>query len=198
MRHEEILYVALGAAAVGLLFARTRKIVGAGSMQDTPVSLENVRKGIARGWYSAQLCTVDGRPAVKLSGTANGKPYSDYYPVTQSTWDALRKDGVQQIGRVCGIGAVFPIRRFNPNTAYTITIYGKRDIGERPFILEQKHFVRGIDSKESLMRAVAEIGRRWWYDYFEVHTELPNNNWSSAYYRKDGTRISFEELMESR
>lgn len=68
-----------------------------GAMSDTPVSLDNVRKGIARGWYKAQLCTVDGKPAVKLSGTANGKPYSDYYPVTQAAWTALKSDGVPML-----------------------------------------------------------------------------------------------------
>ena len=92
----------------GLLWAKAhgKPASGVGTMQDSPVSLENIRKGVARGWYKAQLCTIDGKPAVKLSGTANGKPYSDYYPVTQATWNTLKNDGVKSIGRVCGVGAV--------------------------------------------------------------------------------------------
>lgn len=83
------------------LIAPSRDRVG--MMTDAPVSLENIRKGIARGWYKAQLCTIDGHPAVKLSGTANGKPYSDYYPVSQATWNSLKQDSVQEIG-VSGVG----------------------------------------------------------------------------------------------
>lgn len=180
MRHEEILYVALGAAAVGLLFARTRKIVGAGTMQDTPVSLENVRKGIARGWYSAQLCTVDGRPAVKLSGTANGKPYSDYYPVSQATWDALKADGVQQIGRVCGVGRLsnFP---WTPD-AYT-DIYIFRN--GRQVDATSKWFVR---NKQQALDYAKKLARGRAYDQVFVGL-VHGEEYVEAGYTPNGNRI---------
>lgn len=63
-------------------------------MEDTPISIENVRKGVANGWYTCTLVVVDGTPAVHLSGcTANGKPYSDVYPITKEDWDALKNEG---------------------------------------------------------------------------------------------------------
>lgn len=97
----------------GLLWAKAhgKPASGVGTMQDSPVSLENIRKGVARGWYNAALCTINGKPAVKLSGTANGKPYSDYYPVTQATWNALKNDGVKSIGacyRENNVGVMYP------------------------------------------------------------------------------------------
>ena len=93
MREFEVVVTAVLFA--GLLLWRRSASVGA--MSDAPVSLENIRKGVARGWYKAQLCTIEGKPAVKLSGIANGKLYSDYYPVTQATWSALKSDGVPML-----------------------------------------------------------------------------------------------------
>lgn len=89
MRGFEVVVTAVLLA--GLLLWRRSASVGA--MSDKTVSLENIRKGVTRGWYKVQLCHIDGKPAVKLSGIANGKPYSDYYPVSQATWDALKADG---------------------------------------------------------------------------------------------------------
>ncbi len=109
------------------LIAPSRDRVG--MMTDAPVSLENIRKGIARGWYKAQLCTIDGKPAVKLTGTANGKPYSDYYPISEEDYKTLQNEGVQPIGR-CGVGTTdgaYSLRdwsrdgRFNPRVGQYIT-----------------------------------------------------------------------------
>lgn len=101
MRHEEILYVALGAAAVGLLFARGRKAVGTGrcgvgNLADTPVSLNNLLKGNERGWYRVEFVwkQPDGKYSVRLSGKdARGRNYADYYPISKATYDALAKKG---------------------------------------------------------------------------------------------------------
>lgn len=96
-RYTKYLPIALIAAGTYLLHKRTG-VSGCrvGAMTDTPVSLDNIRKGIARGWYTAQLTTANGHLAVRLSGQiTNGQNYSDVYPVTKATFDALKADGVQ-------------------------------------------------------------------------------------------------------
>ena len=63
-------------------------------MEDTPISIDNIRRGVANGWYTCTLMIADGRPAVHLTGkTADGKTYSDIYPVTQADWDTLKAEG---------------------------------------------------------------------------------------------------------
>ena len=63
-------------------------------MEDTPVSIDNIRKGVARGWYTAVLVRVNGKPAVRLSGIAgDGKPYTDVFPITQEDFDTLQAEG---------------------------------------------------------------------------------------------------------
>ena len=62
-------------AAAALIAAAAKpsqsKILG---MEDTPVSIENIRRGVANGWYDCVLIRVDGKPAVRLSGkTTSGK-----------------------------------------------------------------------------------------------------------------------------
>lgn len=63
-------------------------------MEDTPVSIDNIRRGVANGWYTCALVMVDGIPAVHLSGrTSDGKQYSDVYPITQEDWNTLKAEG---------------------------------------------------------------------------------------------------------
>ena len=63
-------------------------------MEDMPVSIDNIRRGVANGWYTCTLVVVDGIPAVHLSGrTADGKPYSDVYPITKEDWNTLQAEG---------------------------------------------------------------------------------------------------------
>lgn len=70
------------------------KAKGASGMSDKPVSIENIRRGVAQGWYTAQLTRVSGQPAIILSGrTADGKSFSDVYPISQADWDALKAEG---------------------------------------------------------------------------------------------------------
>lgn len=88
--------VVIGLIAAGvLLYAATQKggqeMFG---MADTPVSLENIRRGVANGWYKCTLTIVKGQPAVFLSGkTADGKTFSDVYPIAQADYDILKADG---------------------------------------------------------------------------------------------------------
>ena len=72
-------------------FSKPRTMDG---MEDTPVSIDNIRRGVANGWYTCTLVMVDGIPAVHLTGkTSNGQPYSDVFPITQADWDTLKAEG---------------------------------------------------------------------------------------------------------
>lgn len=90
------LYTAVVCAVVSLMIANKQR--GVGSMSDAPVALENIKRGIANGWYQAQLTTVDGKPAVRLSGKLiNGKSYSDVYPITPEVASELKQMGVPTV-----------------------------------------------------------------------------------------------------
>lgn len=89
--------IATIAVAIGLLFIANKQN-GVGKMSDAPVALENLKRGIANGWYQAQLTTVDGKPAVRLSGKlTNGKQYSDVYPITPKVAAELKQMGVPTV-----------------------------------------------------------------------------------------------------
>ena len=88
--------IAISAVVIlGLLIAaskhRNEDVAG---MEDIPVSIDNIRKGVQRGWYAATLVRVNGVPAVRLSGrSADGMPYSDVFPVSEADWQALKAEG---------------------------------------------------------------------------------------------------------
>ena len=83
--------------AIGLLMIANKQR-GVGSMSDAPVALENLKRGIANGWYTAQLTMVNGQQAVRLSGKlTNGKQYSDVYPITPEVAAELKQMGVQTV-----------------------------------------------------------------------------------------------------
>lgn len=85
------------AVAIGLLFIANKQ-KGVGKMSDAPVSLDNLKRGIANGWYQAQLTMVNGQQAVRLSGKlTNGKQYSDVYPITPEVAAELKQMGVQTV-----------------------------------------------------------------------------------------------------
>ena len=63
-------------------------------MEDQPVSIDNIRKGVSRGWYQAVLTRIDGKPAIRLTGkSTNGGTYTDVFPITQADFDTLQKEG---------------------------------------------------------------------------------------------------------
>lgn len=83
--------------AIGLLLIANKQR-GVGSMSDAPVALENLKRGIANGWYQAQLTMVTGQQAVRLSGKLiNGREYSDVYPVTPEVAAELKQMGVPTV-----------------------------------------------------------------------------------------------------
>lgn len=83
------------AAAVAwkLLQKRSEKI---GAMIDPMPTLDNLKRGIANGWYTAKLTTVNGQQAVELSGKlTDGTFYADVYPISPEVAKELRKIGVK-------------------------------------------------------------------------------------------------------
>ena len=78
----------------GLLIRKIGEPSDVRGMQDNPVSIENIRRGVQNGWYSCTLITANGLPAVRLSGyTRDGKLFTDVYPVTQEDWQTLKNEG---------------------------------------------------------------------------------------------------------
>lgn len=81
--------------AIGLVLIANNQSKVSG-MTDAAPALENLKRGIANGWYTAELTMVNGQQAVRLSGKlTNGKQYSDVYPVTPEVAQELRKMGVK-------------------------------------------------------------------------------------------------------
>ena len=77
-----------------LIMASKHRNEDVAGMEDTPVSADNIRKGVSRGWYTATLVRVNGVPAVRLSGrSADGDTYTDVFPVTWEDWQTLKKEG---------------------------------------------------------------------------------------------------------
>ena len=73
---------------------RHEQFEGAYGMEDTPVSAENIRKGVSRGWYTATLTRVAGQPAIRLRGTSkDGAQIVDTFPISQDDFDALQNEG---------------------------------------------------------------------------------------------------------
>ena len=91
----------IGAIILGIAFAAIagrKSQASMNGMEDTPVSIDNIRKGVANGWYTALLTTVDGIPAVRLSGkTAAGKDFTDVYPIRPEDWQTLKSEGYQVV-----------------------------------------------------------------------------------------------------
>lgn len=80
------------ATAWKILRKRSQKI---GAMSDAMPTLDNLKRGIANGWYTARLTIVDGQQAVELSGKLiDGKPFQDVHPITIAVAQELRKMGV--------------------------------------------------------------------------------------------------------
>lgn len=95
MKPITAIWLALGAAFAWKLLSKQKSV---GKMSDLAPTLENLKRGIANGWYTAQLTTVGGKPAVRLSGKlTNGKQYSDVYPITPKVAAELKQMGVPTV-----------------------------------------------------------------------------------------------------
>ena len=84
--------------ATACTLAFIRKAEGTSGMNDTEATIDNIRRGVANGWYTCVLSRIEGKPAVKLSGKdASGNDYEDVYPVSESTWQTLAGEGYKII-----------------------------------------------------------------------------------------------------
>lgn len=85
--------LSLAAAIIWKLLHKRSQMVG--TMADPAPSMENLKRGIANGWYKAVITSVSGKLAVKLSGKlTDGKFYEDVYPITPDVADQLKQMGV--------------------------------------------------------------------------------------------------------
>ena len=79
----------------GLLIRQAAKSTS--GMNDKAVSLDNIRKGVERGWYKARLTRVNGQPAIYLYGlNTAGNEYGDTYPISENDWQTLKNDGYKE------------------------------------------------------------------------------------------------------
>ena len=91
---QSIVLIGILTAVALLAIAAKPKPDSLDGMEDTPVDIKNIREGVKNGWYVCTLVMVDGVYAVHLSGrTADGKPYSDVYPITKEDWYTLKNEG---------------------------------------------------------------------------------------------------------
>lgn len=90
--------ILIGILIFGGIAMAAAKNKGANGTQDRQVSIDNIRRGVAQGWYTAQLTHVNGQTAIILSGsTADGKVFSDVYPISQADWDTLKAEGCKEV-----------------------------------------------------------------------------------------------------
>lgn len=88
--------ILLGILLVGGLLLKKAASPASG-MSDTPVSLDNIRKGVERGWYKARLTRVNGQPAIYLYGlNTAGQEYGDTYPISENDWQTLKAEGYKE------------------------------------------------------------------------------------------------------
>ena len=74
----------------------TGRIGSIGNLSDEPLSLENILKGVERGWYTARAAELDGFGyVVYLTGIkATGEKEESVYPISKETYDALLSRGI--------------------------------------------------------------------------------------------------------
>ncbi len=88
------------AIAAVLIFARKRA-QGVGKLSDNEVELDNILKGVERGWYTARPDILNGMYVVYLAGQkTDGETTEDVYPISKQTYDALLLRGIGALPRV--------------------------------------------------------------------------------------------------
>ena len=90
--------VVISILLLGGLLLKAVSPKGTSGMNDTPVSIDNVRRGVANGWYKAMLARVNEKPAVFLYGkNIVGQDSSGYYPISEADWQTLKNEGYSEI-----------------------------------------------------------------------------------------------------
>ena len=86
--------VIIGALAAAVLICAAAKKNTQGLLVEYDVDAEDIREGVRNGWYTCQLTTKEGDPAVVLSGRmTDGKDYRGVYTISPNDWNALQKEG---------------------------------------------------------------------------------------------------------
>lgn len=90
-----------GIICIGVLVAAVLITAAAkpkGELIEYDVDAEDVREGVQNGWYTCQLTTKDGEPAVILSGRmTNGEDYSGVFTISERDWKSLKKEGYEVV-----------------------------------------------------------------------------------------------------
>lgn len=95
MKPETAIVLSIGAVLLWKILYKTKSV---GAMTDPAPTLDNLKRGISNGWYTAKLVMVDGQQAVRLTGKlTNGKQYSDVYPITPEVTAELKQMGVPTV-----------------------------------------------------------------------------------------------------
>ena len=82
--------IALIIAGIVAFLAGKKKSQSVGRLSDEPLDLNNILKGVERGWYKAKPAKLSTGYAVYLSGKkADGSFTKDVFPITKETYDAL-------------------------------------------------------------------------------------------------------------
>lgn len=70
--------------------------IGVGKLSDDPLSLDNILRGVERGWYQARVQLMDGFGwVVYLSGKkADGEYTEEVFPISEQTAQALQQQGI--------------------------------------------------------------------------------------------------------
>lgn len=119
-----------------LLHKRSQRV---GAMTDPMPTLDNLKRGIANGWYTAKLTTFDGQQAVELSGKlTDGTPYVDIYPITE--------DIAKELSTIIDNNAIGSTRP------------------QRYFVILNGDFLMGYANHSGADKLVGKIQREWWWD----------------------------------
>ena len=86
--------IVIGAIAAGLLLYAATRNKSLDGMDDPQITLYNIRRGVAEGWYKAVLVRVNGKPGVYLYGKDTaGNSTGDTYPISENDWETLKNEG---------------------------------------------------------------------------------------------------------
>lgn len=83
----------IGGIVLAVAFIRSATH-GTSGMNDAPVSIDNIRRGVQNGWYKAVLVRANGQPAIYLYGkNTAGKDTAGTYPISENDWQTLKNEG---------------------------------------------------------------------------------------------------------
>lgn len=96
MKQNNLLLTAALIAGLAILAKGKKKAPGIGKLSDSPLDIDNIRMGLERGWYTAELeLHPQWGPVVYLSGKmTDGRQVKDVYPISKETYTILLGEGI--------------------------------------------------------------------------------------------------------